>query len=76
MNNPYPKTVRDEVSGIEVRYEPHRFWQEGYEAGLKEVGEWLVRKIITRLIGGVSLYYLFQVDAESFEALKRGEMPK
>ena len=36
MNNPYPKTIIDEVSGVEVSCDAHRHWQEGFEAGRLE----------------------------------------
>ena len=37
--NPYPKTIVDETSGVEVPNEKYRIWQEGYEAGLEETPE-------------------------------------
>jgi len=33
--NPYPKTLVDETSGIEVPDSRHRIWAEGYRAGRK-----------------------------------------
>ena len=31
--NPYPETITDESSGMQVPNIAHRIWQEGYEAG-------------------------------------------
>ena len=36
--NPYPETLIDEVSGIEVLGIRHQLWEEGYRAG-KEDGK-------------------------------------
>jgi len=46
-NNPYPKTVIDEVSGAEVPNERWRIWQEGFNAGrqLRRAGEELKEQI-------------------------------
>lgn len=34
--NPYPKELRDEASGVLVPDDRHKIWQEGYEAGWNE----------------------------------------
>lgn len=34
--NPHPEFITDEASGIEVRNQRHKDWQEGYEAGRKD----------------------------------------
>ena len=34
--NPYPATITDECSGIQVLKIAHKIWAEGYEAGCKE----------------------------------------
>lgn len=37
MSNPYPKILIDEASGVEVLDIRHQLWQEGYNAGIKQV---------------------------------------
>ena len=39
--NPYPETITDEVSGVEVPNDLWRAWQEGQNATLKAVIKWL-----------------------------------
>ena len=41
MNNPYPKKLVDEVSGVEVPDQRHEIWNEGYKAARKEIIEGL-----------------------------------
>lgn len=35
MNNPYPETITDEVSGVVVNNPLHKAWKEGCEVGFK-----------------------------------------
>ena len=34
--NPYPKTITDECSGIQVENLAHKIWAEGYRTGRKD----------------------------------------
>lgn len=34
MNNPYPETITDEATGIQVSNPLHKAWEEGFEAAL------------------------------------------
>jgi hypothetical protein len=36
INNPYPKLIRDEDSGIEVPNKRYDDWESGYRAGLAD----------------------------------------
>jgi hypothetical protein len=36
MQNPYPRTLRDDEAGIEVRGQNHIIWQNGYSAGFDD----------------------------------------
>jgi hypothetical protein len=36
IKNPYPESLVDEASGIEVPDSRHRIWAEGYRAGRKD----------------------------------------
>lgn len=38
--NPYPETIIDEASGIEVTNNEHYIWEDGFKAGIKEVVKW------------------------------------
>ncbi len=50
--NPYPETITDEISGVEVYNQKHDLWQEGYDTrevvtkelyeALKSIQEWLL----------------------------------
>lgn len=44
MNNPYPKTIEDESSGVKVPNEKHRIWEEGHQAGIREIVEFIENK--------------------------------
>ena len=36
MKNPYPKTINDEDSGVEVKNDDHVIWQQGYDSCFKD----------------------------------------
>ncbi len=69
MNNPYPKVLIDEDSGVEVPDDRHRIWEKAHQAALQAVGEWLK----SRLVAQTSLHYA--ISPAELEALLRGEMP-
>jgi len=36
MQNPYPKEIEDEISGVNVPNRDHKVWAEGYNAGFND----------------------------------------
>ena len=48
MNNPYPKVLIDEVSGVEVPDDRHRIWEESQQAAFQAVGKWLKSRVALR----------------------------
>jgi len=46
--NPYPEKIVDEASGIEVVSIRHQIWEEGKQAGIREVMEWIKENNETR----------------------------
>ena len=45
MKNPYPKTITDEPSGIEVSNTEYKIWDEGHKVGMYEVADWIQRNV-------------------------------
>jgi len=46
MENPYPETLVNETSGVEVPDNRHRIWDEGFEAGSHCIIERVGRDLI------------------------------
>jgi len=55
--NPYLEILVDETSGVEVPDERHRIWDEGYEAGqrdlIEQIGRAKMMKEFPRLFEGL-----------------------
>ncbi len=58
MNNPYPKMIVDECSGIEVTSRDHEVYQMGFDAGRMGLTSQHLRLLVTAL----SLLPMSQVD--------------
>lgn len=69
MNNPYPKVLIGEDSGVEVPDDRHRIWEKAHQAAFQAVGEWLKSRLVAR----TSFHYA--ISPAELEALLRGEMP-
>jgi len=50
--NPYPEIMVGEISGVKVPDERHRIWDEGYEAGqrdlIEQIGRAKIAKVLSR----------------------------
>ena len=60
---PYPETIKDEDSGIEVSNDQYRYWHEGYEAHKVEIA--------TLSIKIVYLAQLLETEVRNVKILKR-----
>ena len=60
---PYPETIKDEDSGIEVSNDQYRYWHEGYEAHKVEIA--------TLSIKIAYLAQLLETEVRNVKILKR-----
>ena len=71
MNNPYPKTLVDEVSGVEVLDGKHQIWNEGYGTARKEI----IEIIEENNASSEFMNWITIIKSEEWwQALKKGEM--
>lgn len=62
MVNPYPKTITDEVSGIEVKNIKYEVFEEGRREGIKQLVKWLAKHNVSPF--GLTIAELFIAGSE------------
>lgn len=60
---PYPETIKDEDSGIEVSNDQYRYWHEGYEAHKFEIANLSIKLAY--------LAQLLETEVRNVKILKR-----